>query len=79
MKFQVLAILYGFSRECLAIEADTSLSGYRVVGVLERLAEIRGPPEAILADMEQDLLSGEYHHTGVRYYHGPHGGLAATP
>ena len=31
-----------YSRECPAIEVDTSLGGVRVVGVLERLAETRG-------------------------------------
>jgi hypothetical protein len=33
-----------------AIEVDTSLGGRRVVGVLERLTEIRGLPESITMD-----------------------------
>jgi putative transposase len=38
------------ARECPAIEVDTSLGGTRVVGVLERLAEIRGLPNVITVD-----------------------------
>jgi putative transposase len=39
-----------YSRECPAIDVDTSLGGARVVGVLERLAETRGLPEEITVD-----------------------------
>ena len=49
-RFRALAIIDDYSRECLAIEVDTSLGGRRVVGVLERLAETRGLPEVITAD-----------------------------
>jgi putative transposase len=38
------------SRECLALEVDTSLNGERVVRVLERLKETRGLPAVIQAD-----------------------------
>ena len=43
-------IVDDYSRECPAIEVDTSLGGVRVVGVLERLAETRGLPEVITVD-----------------------------
>jgi putative transposase len=46
----VLAIVDDFSRECPAIEVDTSLGGQRDVSVLERLAETRGLPEVITSD-----------------------------
>ena len=49
-RFRALAIVDDYSRECPAIEVDTSLGGRRVVGVLERLAEIRGLPEIITVD-----------------------------
>ena len=49
-RFRALAIVDDYSRECPAIEVDTSLSGARVVGVLERLAETRGLPEVITVD-----------------------------
>ena len=39
-----------YSRECPAIEVDTSLGGARVVSVLERLAQTRGLPEIITTD-----------------------------
>ena len=39
-----------YSRECPAIEVDTSLGGARVVGVLEKLAETRGLPEVLTVD-----------------------------
>ena len=39
-----------FSRECVAIEVDTSAGGARVVRVLERLAAQRGLPERIVMD-----------------------------
>ena len=38
------------SRECLAIEIDTSLTGRRVVAVLERLADERSLPQTIVVD-----------------------------
>jgi putative transposase len=49
-RFRALTIVDEYSRECPAIEVDTSLGGARVVGVLERLAEIRGLPEVITVD-----------------------------
>jgi len=49
-KFRSLAIVDDYSRECPAIEVDTSLGGRRVVNVLERLAEIRGLPQVITID-----------------------------
>ncbi len=49
-RFRALAIIDDFSRECPAIEVDTSLGGSRVVGVLERLAQTRGLPEVITTD-----------------------------
>ena len=49
-RFRALAIVDDYSRECPAIEVDTSLGGRRVVGVLERLSEIRGLPEVITID-----------------------------
>ncbi len=49
-KIRTLSIVDNFSRECPAIEVDTSLGGKRVVRVLERLAERQGAPEAITID-----------------------------
>jgi putative transposase len=41
-RFRALAIIDDYSRECPAIEVDTSLGGRRVVGVLEKLGATRG-------------------------------------
>jgi putative transposase len=49
-RFRALTIVDNYSRECPAIEVDTSLGGARVVSVLERLAETRGLPEVITVD-----------------------------
>ena len=39
-----------FTRECLAIEVDTSLPGLRLGQVLDRIIHERGRPEAIITD-----------------------------
>lgn len=49
-RFRALAIVDDYSRECPAIEVDTSLGGRRVVDVLDRLSDIRGLPEVITID-----------------------------
>jgi putative transposase len=49
-RFRGLAIVDDCTRECPAMEVDTSLSGSRVVDVLERLAVTRGVPRGIVLD-----------------------------
>ena len=49
-KLRALTIVDDFTRECLAIEVDTSLPGSRVVAVLERLRDLRGLPSSITVD-----------------------------
>jgi putative transposase len=49
-RFRVLAIIDEFSRECLAVEVDASLTGERVTRVLERVCEVRGVPVVIQSD-----------------------------
>ncbi|MFC2058404.1 IS3 family transposase [Chloroflexota bacterium] len=55
-RFRALAIIDDYSRECPAIEVDTSLGGSRVVNVLERLAETRGLPEVITTDNGPEFI-----------------------
>jgi len=55
--FRVLTILDEHTRECLAIETDTSLPGLRVLRVLERLAQTRGLPEEIHVDNGPEFVS----------------------
>ena len=49
-RFRVLTMVDDYSREAPAMTVDTSLTGARVVAVLERLAETRGLPQAITID-----------------------------
>lgn len=49
-RFRCLNIVDDYTRECLAIEVDTSLPGLRVAQVLQRLAEMRGLPRSITVD-----------------------------
>ncbi len=49
-KFRSLNIVDDFNRECLVAEVDTSITGGRVVRVLERLRELRGLPQMLVMD-----------------------------
>jgi putative transposase len=49
-RLRCLAIVDDCTRECVAIEVDTSITGTRVKAVLERLAETRGLPRSITVD-----------------------------
>lgn len=49
-KLRTLNIVDDHTRECLAIEVDTSLPGMRVVRVLERIVGERGRPRQIRTD-----------------------------
>jgi putative transposase len=49
-RLRCLNIVDDCTRECLAIEVDTSITGLRVQAVLERLADTRGLPLSITVD-----------------------------
>jgi putative transposase len=49
-RLRCLTIVDDCTRECLAIEVDTSITGLRVQGVLDRLADTRGLPHSITVD-----------------------------
>lgn len=49
-KFRTLNVVDNFSRQCLAIEVDSSIPGQRVVRVLERVAMMRGYPKSLVTD-----------------------------
>ena len=49
-KFKALTILDIFTKECLAIEVDTSINGNRLTRVLDWLVLTRGCPEVITTD-----------------------------
>ena len=56
-RFRVLAIVDDFSRECLTLVADTSLSGLRVTRELTELIRRRGKPTTIVSDNGTELTS----------------------
>jgi putative transposase len=49
-KLRTLNVVDDFTRECLWIEVDQSLGGYRVVQALEFLLHMRGKPKTIVTD-----------------------------
>ena len=49
-RFRSLNIVDDFNRECLAAQVDTSITGARVVRVLEQLRELRGLPQVLVTD-----------------------------
>jgi len=54
---RMLSILDAYTRECLALEADTSLGSGRVIRVLERLLVERGIPENLRSDNGPEFTS----------------------
>jgi putative transposase len=44
-------------RECLALVADTSLSGMRVARELDTLIAVRGKPAMVVSDNGTELIS----------------------
>jgi putative transposase len=56
-RFRVLPLVDNMSRESPAIEVDRSLTGQRVVAVLERLAAQRGLPRVIQVDNGPEFTS----------------------
>ena len=56
-RLRCLNIVDDFTKECLAIEVDTSLPGRRVASVLERLAESRGLPQSVTVDNGPEFVS----------------------
>jgi putative transposase len=69
-KLRCLTIVDDYSRECPAIEVDTSINGRRVAAVLQRLAEVRGLPRSITVDhgpeFEGQVLDEWAYRRGVR-------------
>jgi len=54
-RFRILAVVDDFTRECLALIADTSLPGLRVVRELEIIAARRGRPVMCVSDNGTEL------------------------
>jgi putative transposase len=56
-RFRVLAVVDDFTRECLALVADTSLSGVRVARELDAIIARCGQPTTIVSDNGTELTS----------------------
>jgi putative transposase len=56
-RFRCLNLIDNYTRECLAIEADTSLPPARVVAALDRLKQLRGLPQKIMVDNGPEFRS----------------------
>ena len=56
-RFRILAVVDDCTRECLALVADTSISGVRVARELDRLIAERGKPGMIVSDNGTELTS----------------------
>ena len=56
-RFRILAVVDDATRECLALVADTSISGIRVARELDRIVARRGRPGAIVSDNGTELTS----------------------
>ena len=56
-RFRILTLVDDFTRECLGLVADTSLTGPRVVRELDRIIETRGCPRMIVSDNGTEFTS----------------------
>ncbi|MCK1593561.1 IS3 family transposase [Bradyrhizobium sp. 164] len=56
-RFRILTVVDECTRECLALMADTSLSGSRVARELDRLIIERGKPKMVVSDNGTELTS----------------------
>ena len=72
-RFRILAVVDDGTRECLALVADTSLSGSRVVRELDAIIAWRGKPAMIVSDNGTELTSNAVlawsDRTGVRWHY----------
>ena len=56
-RFRILAVVDDYSRECLCLVADTSLSGVRVARELDAVIAVRGRPASVVSDNGTELTS----------------------
>lgn len=87
-RIRILTIEDVFTRECLAVEVDTSLTSARVVEVLARITRKRGAPAIITVDNGSEFYSRTTdawaYQQGVRLdfsrpQPGPHKAKSSTP
>jgi putative transposase len=72
-RFRILTVIDNCTRECLALVADTSLSGRRVARELDAIIGQRGRPDMIVSDNGTELTSnailGWADETGVDWHY----------
>ena len=72
-RFRILTLVDDFTRECLGLVVDTSLTGLRVVRELHRIVELRGCPRMIVSDNGTELTSNAVlcwqHEHGVEWHY----------
>ncbi len=56
-RFRILAVIDDYTRECLALVADTSLSGEQVGRELDAVIRLYGKPQTIVSDNGTELTS----------------------
>ncbi len=56
-RFRILTLVDDFTRECLTLVVDTSLTSLRVVRELDRVTETRGRPRMIVSDNGTEFTS----------------------
>lgn len=59
-KFRALSVVDPYTRECLALEVDTSMGSRRVTRVLEKIIAERGVPQAIRSDNGPEFTSRHF-------------------
>ena len=72
-RFRILAVIDDYSRVCLGLIADTSLSGVRVARELDALVARYGQPQTIVSDNGTELTSGAIlkwqNRTGIAWHY----------
>lgn len=56
-RFRIFALLYEVTRECIALEADTSITGQHVTRYLNKAMLFHGRPKEILSDNGPEFTS----------------------
>ena len=64
---RVLSVVDAFTRECLALEVDTSFASRRVTRVLDEMIARRGIPQAIRCDNGPELTSRHFLAWGLEW------------
>ena len=59
-RLRVFSVVDAFTRECLALETDTSMPSQRVTRILEAIINQRGAPEFIRSDNGPEVSSRHY-------------------